>query len=62
MEQTVLKDFQWETPMKILRYERVEIRKKLNWWIWLLFYGALPENDVRLKTIKEWEKYRVGGK
>ena len=49
----------WETnPMEALRYEKVETRKKLNWWsrfllsliivltflflIWLLFYGELP--------------------
>ena len=49
----------WEqNPMEALRYEKVETRKKLNWWarftlsmiivttflflIWLLFYGELP--------------------
>jgi len=49
----------WETnPMEALRYEKIETRKKLNWWarftlsmiivmtflflIWLLFYGELP--------------------
>ena len=49
----------WETnPMEALRYEKIETRKKLNWWarfslsmiivmtflflIWLLFFGALP--------------------
>ena len=48
----------WETnPMEALRYEKIETRKKLNWWarftlsmiivmtflflIWLLFYGEL---------------------
>jgi len=49
----------WETnPMEALRYEKIETRKKLNWWarftlsmiivltflflIWLLFFGELP--------------------
>ena len=49
----------WENnPMEALRHERIETRKKLNWWarfslsmiivmtflflIWLLFYGELP--------------------
>ena len=49
----------WESnPMEALRHERIETRKKLNWWarftlsmiivmtflflIWLLFYGELP--------------------
>ena len=49
----------WQTnPMEALRYEKIETRKKLNWWarftlsmiivttflflIWLLFYGELP--------------------
>ena len=49
----------WETnPMEALRYEKIETRKKLNWWarftlsmiivttflflIWLLFYGESP--------------------
>ena len=49
----------WEqNPMEALRYEKIETRKKLNWWarfslsmiivmtflflIWLLFYGELP--------------------
>ena len=49
----------WESnPMEALRYEKIETRKKLNWWarftlsmiivmtflflIWLLFYGELP--------------------
>ena len=49
----------WETnPMEALRHERIETRKKLNWWarfslsliivfiflflVWLLFFGSLP--------------------
>ena len=49
----------WETnPMEALRHERIETRKKLNWWarfslsmiivmtflflVWLLFFGELP--------------------
>ena len=49
----------WESnPMEALRYEKIETRKKLNWWarftlsmiivmtflflIWLLFFGELP--------------------
>ena len=49
----------WESnPMEALRHERIETRKKLNWWarftlsmiivmtflflVWLLFFGALP--------------------
>ena len=49
----------WETnPMEALRYEKIETRKKLNWWarfslsmiivmtflflVWLLFFGELP--------------------
>ena len=49
----------WETnPMEALRYEKIETRKKLNWWarfslsliivttflflVWLLFYAELP--------------------
>ena len=49
----------WESnPMEALRHERIETRKKLNWWarfslsmiivmtflflIWLLFFGELP--------------------
>jgi len=49
----------WESnPMEALRHERIETRKKLNWWarftlsmiivmtflflVWLLFYGELP--------------------
>ena len=49
----------WEqNPMEALRHERIETRKKLNWWarfslsmiivftflflVWLLFFGELP--------------------
>jgi len=49
----------WESnPMEALRHERIETRKKLNWWarfslsmiivmtflflVWLLFFGELP--------------------
>ena len=49
----------WEkNPVEALKYEKIETRKKLNWWarftlsmiivmtflflIWLLFYGELP--------------------
>ena len=49
----------WESnPMEALRYEKIETRKKLNWWarfslsmiivmtflflVWLLFFGELP--------------------
>ncbi len=49
----------WEkNPVEALKHERIETRKKLNWWarfslsmiivmtflflIWLLFYGELP--------------------
>ena len=55
----------WETnPMEALRYEKIETRKKLNWWarftlsmiivmtflflIWLLFYGELPVSYTHL--------------
>ena len=58
----------WETnPMEALRYEKVETRKKLNWWarfslsmivvltflflIWLLFYGELPQASRDLVNI-----------
>ena len=58
----------WETnPMEALRYEKIETRKKLNWWarftlsliivttflflIWLLFYGALPQESRDLVNI-----------
>ena len=58
----------WETnPMEALKYEKIETRKKLNWWarftlsliivttflflIWLLFYGALPQESRDLVNI-----------
>ena len=58
----------WETnPMEALRYEKIETRKKLNWWarfslsmiivltflflIWLLFYGELPPASRDLVNI-----------
>ena len=58
----------WETnPMEALRYEKIETRKKLNWWarftlsmiivmtflflIWLLFYGELPTASRDLVNI-----------
>ena len=58
----------WETnPMEALRYEKIETRKKLNWWarftlsmiivitflflIWLLFYGELPAASRDLVNI-----------
>jgi len=58
----------WETnPMEALRYERIETRKKLNWWarfslsliivftflflIWLLFFGVLPDESRDLVNI-----------
>ena len=58
----------WEqNPMEALRYEKVETRKKLNWWarfilsmiivttflflIWLLFYGELPQASRDLINI-----------
>ena len=58
----------WETnPMEALRYEKIETRKKLNWWarfllsmiivttflflIWLLFYGELPQASRDLVNI-----------
>ena len=58
----------WESnPMEALRYEKIETRKKLNWWarfilsmiivttflflIWLLFYGALPQESRDLVNI-----------
>ena len=56
-----------ENPMEALRYEKVETRKKLNWWarfslsmiivltflflIWLLFYGELPPASRDLVNI-----------
>ena len=58
----------WESnPMEALRYERIETRKKLNWWarfslsmiivftflflVWLLFFGALPAESRDLINI-----------
>lgn len=58
----------WESnPMEALRYEKIETRKKLNWWarfslsliivmtflflIWLLFYGSLPAESRDLVNI-----------
>ena len=58
----------WENnPMEALRYEKIETRKKLNWWsrfslsliivltflflIWLLFYGSLPPESRDLVNI-----------
>ena len=58
----------WEkNPMEALRYEKVESRKKLNWWarfslsmiivltflflIWLLFFGVLPPESRDLVNI-----------
>ena len=58
----------WESnPMEALRHERIETRKKLNWWarftlsmiivftflflIWLLFFGALPAESRDLINI-----------
>ena len=54
-------------PMEALRYEKIETRKKLNWMaryvlsmiivltflflIWLLFYGALPQESRDLVNI-----------
>ena len=58
----------WEkNPVEALKYEKVETRKRLNWWarfvitliivmtflflIWLLFYGVLPEESRDLINI-----------
>jgi len=58
----------WESnPMEALRHERIETRKKLNWWarftlsmiivmtflflVWLLFYGSLPDESRDLINI-----------
>jgi hypothetical protein len=58
----------WETnPMEALRYEKIETRKKLNWWarfslsliivttflflVWLLFYAELPQASRDLVNI-----------
>ena len=56
-----------QNPMEALRYEKIEARKKLNWMaryvlsmiivltflflIWLLFYGALPQESRDLVNI-----------
>ena len=58
----------WEkNPVEALRHERIETRKKLNWWarftlsmiivftflflIWLLFFGILPAESRDLINI-----------
>ena len=58
----------WEkNPVEALKYEKVETRKRLNWWarfslsmiivmtflflIWLLFYGELPAASRDLVNI-----------
>ena len=58
----------WETnPLEALKYEKIETRKKLNWWarftlsliivmtflflVWLLFFGALPAESRDLINI-----------
>ena len=58
----------WEkNPVEALKYEKIETRKKLNWWarfslsmiivftflflIWLLFFGALPAESRDLINI-----------
>ena len=58
----------WEkNPVEALKYEKIETRKKLNWWarftlsliivmtflflVWLLFYGALPAESRDLINI-----------
>ena len=58
----------WETnPIEALKYEKIETRKKLNWWarfslsmiivftflflIWLLFFGTLPAESRDLINI-----------
>jgi len=58
----------WETnPIEALKYEKIETRKKLNWWarftlsliivftflflIWLLFFGSLPPESRDLINI-----------
>ena len=56
-----------QNPMEALRYDKIETRKKLNWMaryvlsmiivltflflIWLLFYGALPQESRDLVNI-----------
>ena len=63
-----LKNKLWKSnPMEALRYEKIETRKKLNWWarftlsmiivmtflflIWLLFFGTLPAESRDLINI-----------
>ena len=58
----------WESnTMEALKYEKIETRKKLNWWarfslsliivttflflVWLLFYAALPQDSRDLVNI-----------
>ena len=58
----------WEqNPMEALRYEKIETRKKFNWWarfslsliivttflflVWLLFYAELPQASRDLVNI-----------
>ena len=58
----------WEkNPVEALKHERVETRKRLNWWarfiitliivstflflVWLLFYGELPADSRDLINI-----------
>ena len=58
----------WEkNPVEALKHERIETRKKLNWWarftlsliivftflflVWLLFFGALPAESRDLINI-----------
>jgi len=63
-----MEDKLWESnPMEALRHEKIETRKKLNWWarftlsmiivmtflflVWLLFYGSLPDESRDLINI-----------
>ena len=63
-----LEETLWESnPMEALRHERIETRKKWNWWarftlsmiivftflflVWLLFFGALPAESRDLINI-----------
>ena len=63
-----MEDKLWESnPMEALRHEKIETRKKLNWWarfslsliivftflflIWLLFFGLLPDESRDLINI-----------
>ena len=64
----ILEEILWESnPMEALRHERIETRKKLNWWarftlsmiivmtflflVWLLFFGQLPAESRDLINI-----------